>query len=300
MSEDLSRIVLGTAQLGSDYGIANQIGMPTMQGAVDIVQTAWENGIREFDSAQAYGKSEQVLGRAMADLGIADQIRVISKLDPTIDHLDADAVRRSVEHSLNHLGKKRLWTLMIHQEDRLSLWNDGLGKTLLDLKKRGVADRIGLSAYTPDTALAALATPGLDAVQVPANLLDIRFSSAGVFKTARESGKQVYIRSAFLQGLLLMAEMEIPEGLSAVLPAIEAIDKQCKEMKLSRRELALGYLKEAYPEAKVVIGVESAAQLMENCRSWVRPFPGQIAQRVFREVPELPERLLNPALWPAS
>ena len=60
-SNQPNRLVLGTAQLGMDYCIANTTGQPVYDTAKTIVQEAWESGICEFDTAQAYGQSEQVL-----------------------------------------------------------------------------------------------------------------------------------------------------------------------------------------------------------------------------------------------
>ena len=59
---DSMRLVLGTAQLGMNYGIANQTGKPELATARNIVRTAWEGGIRCFDTAQGYGDSERILG----------------------------------------------------------------------------------------------------------------------------------------------------------------------------------------------------------------------------------------------
>ena len=59
-------LVLGTAQLGMAYGISNLVGKPSFDTARDIVAEAYDCGIREFDTAQVYGNSEQVLGMLLA------------------------------------------------------------------------------------------------------------------------------------------------------------------------------------------------------------------------------------------
>ena len=48
IKQSVSRLVLGTAQLGMDYGIANITGQPVYNTARSIVQEAWESGICEF------------------------------------------------------------------------------------------------------------------------------------------------------------------------------------------------------------------------------------------------------------
>ena len=79
------RLVLGTAQLGLSYGIANKTGRPDQGVATAIVHEAWKNGIREFDTAQVYGDSEVVLGRALAELGISCEAKIITKIAPNLD-----------------------------------------------------------------------------------------------------------------------------------------------------------------------------------------------------------------------
>jgi spore coat polysaccharide biosynthesis protein SpsF len=64
------------------YGIANVRGKPTEGEALEIVNAAWTHGMRFFDTAQAYGDSKKVLGRAFRSLGFADQVKVVSKLSP--------------------------------------------------------------------------------------------------------------------------------------------------------------------------------------------------------------------------
>ena len=79
------RLVLGTAQLGMSYGIANSMGQPDQDVANAIVREAWDSGICKFDTAQAYGDSERVLGAALNVLGVVSVAKVISKLDPRLD-----------------------------------------------------------------------------------------------------------------------------------------------------------------------------------------------------------------------
>lgn len=73
-----SRLVLGTAQLGMAYGIANRSGEPDAKRARRIVMTAWDKRIREFDTAQAYGSSEQVLGDSIRAMDIGRAVKIIS------------------------------------------------------------------------------------------------------------------------------------------------------------------------------------------------------------------------------
>ena len=78
----LSRLALGTVQFGLPYGVANRSGQPPFKVARDILACAIEVGVTVLETAEGYGESEAVLGRALADLtsilvGVesADQMR---------------------------------------------------------------------------------------------------------------------------------------------------------------------------------------------------------------------------------
>ena len=49
-------MVLGTVQLGMNYGIANLDGKPDEEKSFSILRTALEGGINTLDTARAYGE----------------------------------------------------------------------------------------------------------------------------------------------------------------------------------------------------------------------------------------------------
>ncbi|MDF1875753.1 aldo/keto reductase, partial [Sulfurimonas sp. SAG-AH-194-I05] len=61
-NDRLSKLSLGTVQFGLDYGISNNSGQPSQKDVDNIVQYVYDNNINCFDTAQAYGNSESVLG----------------------------------------------------------------------------------------------------------------------------------------------------------------------------------------------------------------------------------------------
>jgi aryl-alcohol dehydrogenase-like predicted oxidoreductase len=145
----IDRLVLGTVQLGLPYGINNKTGKPDFRGACEIVKTAFDNGITRFDTAQAYGDSEEILGKAFLSLNINNKVKVYSKLDPKIDLSDEAAVRRSVDDSLCSLKIDRLDGLFLHHEGDLDFWDQGLCGVLQRLVTEGKVKSIGVSFYTP-------------------------------------------------------------------------------------------------------------------------------------------------------
>ncbi len=290
------RLVLGTAQLGIPYGINNKTGKPDYRGAVDIVQAAWESGIRIFDTAQAYGDSEKVLGMALRELGLAGKAVVITKTHPALDHTRTSDIVDSVKRSLDALGVPVLYGLMLHREDHLELLTNGLGDALSALLADGLVKHAGVSVYSPEKALACIDEDIIGLVQLPGNILDRRFEEAGFFDRAERRSKEIFLRSIFLQGLLLMAANEVPAGMDFAKPVLGRFAAVCSEMGLEPRQLCLGYIKRRFADVRVVFGAESAAQVTENVSAWNSVDLSDLAW--VDRIGDVDETVISPQMWP--
>jgi len=289
------RLVLGTAQLGMRYGIANTEGKPDQSVATAIIAEALDHGIYQFDTAQGYGDSEDVLGHALANQRRKDSVRIISKLPPVLDNPSSECLRKSVEQSIRRLGIDRLSGLMLHREEQLELWDHGLGQMMSALVKDGLVKQIGVSVYSPEKALQALECNDISIIQVPSNILDTRFEKSGVFNYAARLGKTVYVRSIFLQGLLLMEQL--PKHMHFAAKYHNAVRSLAHELGITVCELALWYAREAYPEARIVFGVDTPSQIQINVQYWEKERPSLEVASIRSRIGKVPERVLNPSLW---
>ena len=296
--QDVFRLVLGTAQLGMNYGISNRTGEPDLKTAEDIIKTAWESGICEFDTAQAYGQSEKILGRGFKNLGIASEARVITKFTPDVDHSDNAALNNALEVSLNNLGVESLYGLMLHREDMLDLWEKGLGRYLMGIVDSGRVAHVGVSVYSPEKAIQALNTEGISMIQIPTNLIDRRFEMAGVFDVADNLRKAIYIRSIFLQGLLLILPDTLPEHMRFAAPVLKRLVLLAQEVRLSIKELCIGYVNNTFPHARLVFGAETREQVKENLKYWNTSWSDGLTQKIQAKFEDIGEMILNPSLWP--
>jgi len=297
-TRDVSRLVLGTAQFGAAYGVVNQEGKPTRRRVKDIVKAAWQAGMRTFDTAQGYGDSESVLGLALAQIGIAGKVRIITKLDPGLDCRDVDAVQAAVVCSLEKLKIKRLYGVLLHREAWLDQWQAGVGASLELLKQSGLTEYVGVSVYSPDKALRAVQTAGIDLVQLPSSILDRRFEKAGVFRAAAAHGTQLFVRSVFLQGLLLIDPEATPPEMAFCRSALAQLAHFRRKTGLSAHELALAYVRDAYPEAAVVFGVETAEQLRHNVISWSAKDGDGLVRSVQTQLAAIAADVVDPRQWP--
>ncbi len=293
-----SRLVLGTVQLGLAYGINNRTGQPSMDQALAIVAEAWKNGIREFDTAQAYGTSEEVLGRVFAALKIGREAKVITKLDPKLGHQNVSDLDQGLQASLKKLGVARLSGLMLHHESQLDVWRQGLGVWFKRQQEKGFLEHVGASVYSPAKAMEALETDGIQFVQVPSNILDRRFDKAGVFRRAKELGKTIYIRSVYLQGLLLMRPQDIEPEMDFSRDSIKILHSLALDLGVSIEELCLGYVLSKWPEAQVVFGAETVEQAAVNAGLQRMEFHRLPLDKIDAAIGDVDEKMLNPVLWP--
>lgn len=274
--EDVPVLVLGTAQLGlPGYGVANRTGGLTPTEADAVVAAAWAAGGRFFDTAQAYGDSEERLGRALARLSTpGDEPRIITKLAQSAEAAGAVRVGDMVETSLEKLGRDRLWGLLLHRFSDLSGWESGLGDSLRALRAAGKIQYLGVSVYTADEAQTALAHPDMDVVQVPANAWDDQMIRAGVFEKARRRDKFLFVRSVFLQGLLLL-DPEAAEARVAGAGGMAAVWRRlCEERGIPPLVLALQWAAQwGWP---LVVGAETPDQVAAISRALARPHPGKV------------------------
>jgi aryl-alcohol dehydrogenase-like predicted oxidoreductase len=295
--EEVSRLVLGTAQLGMAYGIANVSGQPSADLAREIVRRAWEGGVRFFDTAQGYGRSEKVLGAALAGLGLAEEARVVTKLSPELDRCDARGIREAVEASVRRLGGRPLWGLMLHREGWLDVWDGPLGHTMRALRDGGLVKYLGASVYSAARAKEALSHEDIDILQIPASAWDGRMEDAGVFRLAGANDRLCFVRSIYLQGLLALAPRDVETRLPPAGPVARRWHGLAESLGVSVRLLAMRLA--LAMGAPLVVGAETIEQIGENLAMLAEgPLEADQIRRVREALGPVPEELVNPSLWP--
>lgn len=283
------KIALGTVQFGLEYGVANTKGRVPEETAQDILGLARELGVDTLDTAATYGTSEEVLGRT----GV-DAFKVISKVPPGTEHLGKPAnwVKRCIDQSLSNLRCDSLYGLLLHRPlDLLQSNGRELYDALVDIKRQGLAEKIGISVYGPGD-LEKLAAFDFDLVQAPMNILDRRLKNSGWLEKLSKQGTEVHIRSAFLQGLLLMPAAQRPEYFKPWRSLFTEYDAWVAGQQLTPLQACLGYL-HGHPEInKIVVGVDTPEQLREIVSGAKTPTP-----TVPDNIQTSDLNLINPGLW---
>jgi aryl-alcohol dehydrogenase-like predicted oxidoreductase len=295
---DRGRIILGTAQLGSAYGIANSLGQPDDDGVVSIVRAATKSGITGFDTAAAYGTSERRLGEALARLGLNRAVKVTSK--GSIEGRHAWQLQDIVGTSLRDLRLEQLDSWLLHREDEIRGWSASFREEARKLLERGCVGSFGVSVYSLDAALVALHEGCFDTIQCPANPFDRRFLRSGALEQFVKIGGRVALRSIYLQGLCLMNPADVPDGVEHGKRAVTLLRDFCAGHRVNRDEFCLHYVlhRSSHLRAGIIVGCESAKQLVRNVEMFERSslYPA-LFEEWDRLWPEDLEPLISPFAW---
>lgn len=257
----MTKLALGTAQFGLNYGVANKAGKVSHQEVREIIALAKEKGIDTIDTAVAYGDSEKVLGF----LGVSD-FRVVTKLGGISAGLPElrDKVQAEVERSLERLGVRSLYGLLLHTPaDLFSENGEALAATLIELKKKGFFCKVGVSVYDPQELRRVMQVMSPDLVQLPINLVDRRFEREGLLKELHDRGVVIHARSAFLQGVLLMSYEKRPKWFQRWHKIFKAWEVAKQKTPVSAAALCLSYPLSLEEVDRIVVGVDSLRQLSE-------------------------------------
>ena len=300
----VSRLTLGTVQLGLPYGIANKTGMPSEDESFEILEEAWNSGVVSFDTATAYGRSEEILGRYFKGKKptIITKLHVRPSPGAGSDEVERE-MRAIVESSLCNLGIRSVPLLLLHNTDVLATHGDAVIAGFRSLKREGMIEYAGISVSRNTDEEYRLIGDKLyddtfEAVQFPLNILDHRPIRYGVLKRLKEAGKLVFARSLFLQGLIYLTERELPEHLreaSALLAAIKELAQRCG---VSVSQMAVSFVRDLEGVDSLVIGAETPVQVRENVRLLVGPsLPESLTEEIMRRFSEVPDYIITPHLW---
>jgi aryl-alcohol dehydrogenase-like predicted oxidoreductase len=257
----VERLALGTVQFGLEYGVANRGGQVSAEDAAAILGRALEMGIDTLDTAIAYGVSEETLGR----IGVQEW-NVVTKLPALPESTDdiSGWVEGAVTGSLLRLRISKLHGLLLHDPRQLAgAMGDPLFEALTHLKEQDLVGKIGISIYHPADLDALCGRYSLDLVQAPFNVLDRRIATSGWLARLHDAGTEVHVRSAFLQGLLLMTPGARPGGFSRWQPLWDRWDNWLSYSNLTALRASLGFALSAPGVDRVVVGVDNLAQLEE-------------------------------------
>ena len=283
-----SRLILGTVQFGLPYGINNANGKPAKESVFDILHFAHDNGIRQLDSAPAYGDSQLLIGEFIEKTGKLFDVNTKFHKD------DHHTIAQQLEQALSQLKIRQVNTYFYHRFEDFTNAPETLTELKM-LKEEGKIINIGVSIYTNDEFEKAISIEAIDVIQLPFNLLDNASKRGTLMLRAKKEGKELQVRSVFLQGLFFK-ESGLSEALQPLSKYLDLLKNIAQSHHTSMFNLALGYAFAKQAVDGIIIGVDTKEQLTRNLESANHTLAHAIVTQI-DQIAVKEEALLYPYNW---
>ena len=290
-------LILGTVQLGLDYGINNRYGKPDIEKSFEMLDYAFNNGIKILDTANAYGDSESVIGQYISNTG--NEFKIATKLSSFDNSMDIqDFFNNQLLSSLELLSKDKIDYYLIHNFNDLFENHDLLNL----LKNNDKILNIGVSLYEPSELEFILQnfSKDIDFVQIPFNILDSRWINDDLLSRTKEENIKIFVRSIFVQGLIFMDdEHEINKIHPVLKDYIDFIRKLSFEKNVPINKLAMDYVKSYSEIDGILIGCDTIGQLKENIYQFNSDiiFNKEDINNIINLTKNIPNKIIDPRRW---
>ena len=264
---EVSEVSFGTVSLGVPYGIAvsGKEDMICEKDAVELLRSALDKGINFFDTARAYGCSEERIGKAFKDerqnVVIATKC---SHLHDDNEQLPSDSeLKRIIDSSLNEslsaLQTDYVDIYMMHNADLNILSNQTIVETFSEYKKNGLARAIGVSTYSVAETKKAIESGIWDVVQLAYNLMDQ--SQGELFSLAEQKGVGIVVRSVLFKGILTDRGRSLHPELKAVEKHREVYNELLSKDIPTLSDLATKFVLSHKQVSSVLVGIDKSEYL---------------------------------------
>jgi len=250
----IEKLILGTAQIGLNYGINNSKFMST-EDANQILNIAHSSGINFLDTAETYGVSHKRIGdfhrNTRKRFDVITKIKSFGRIED---------FKAKIEGFLKELNVDKLYCLEVHSTQLGEINVDEYFNQVKDLVKN-----FGISIYTEEDYYSLKTKLEPNIVQLPFNILDNLTHRGSLFTELKDNGVKIHARSIFLQGILtsnfnqlLLNDPELTRTMNFL--------KSLINKNQSIEGLAMSYALLNKDVDGVIFGVDSIVQLEENIR----------------------------------
>ena len=283
------KLILGTAQLGLNYGISGK--KPDYKDSIDILKFCEKNNILTFDTAQGYGNSEEIL----SSISNNNDIRIITKIDFK-DKSDIDYIIKSINKSCKNLKVKNIDVLLLHSFADFK--NKTIINNLVRIKKSGLIKKLGASVYNVNEAKEIIQDKNFSVIQIPFNYLDRQWDDPQFQKDIYKSNIEIHVRSIFLRGILINDFKYWPK-INNVYDIYNKIQDLCAKYKLSKIELVIGFIKSIKWINGIIFGVDNINQLSECVEYFnnIKDFDDIVVKDIENVLSPISSELIDPRLW---
>jgi D-threo-aldose 1-dehydrogenase len=309
---DIGRLGYGAANVGNLYRAI------TDDEAWQILDAAWDCGIRYFDTAPHYGLglSERRLGAFLAtkrrsEFTVSTKVGRLLRPNPDgagrmddendfvvpadverVWDFTPDGVRRSLEESLERLGLDSVDIVFAHDPERFDLrrgLDDGL-PALAKLRAEGLVEAVGVGSMSTEALRHAAASGVLDLLMVAGRFtLADQSAAETVIAECRAHGVRIVAAAVFNSGLLAKPAPSadsrfdygpVPPELLARVLRVEAV---CSEYGVPLPVAAVQYPLQESSVVSVVVGGARPDQVRQNALNVEADVPAELWDRLRAE-----------------
>lgn len=278
----MPRLVIGTAQWGSDYGVTNHSGQLSDATVGQILNGMNEFLIQDLDTAAAYGNAESRIAQL-----VPSSVRIQTKIsgkDP-----GTQSIIGRLSESLTLLNRSFVHSVLIHDWCTLtSVERDSAVRQLEQAQAENLTHKIGISIYEVSELIpASQLFQGQFVSQIPINILDQRF----VHEHQNYPLVEFQARSIFLQGLLLDRTGNFSQH-----PDLMLAKTFCKENGISPLQAILIFISQQDWLESVVIAPTALTELQEIQQVWEK-IPTMGLALHFENLQSHDDHLIDPRTW---
>jgi D-threo-aldose 1-dehydrogenase len=286
-------IGFGTSGLGGmpdTYGY--DVGEERARATVRAV-LARADGFLDSSRNYGFGRSEARIGAVVRELGGWPEGRVLStKLDRDMEsgRFDGAQARRSVEASLEALGRDRVEILHLHDPEHVAdpAGVDGALAELMRMREEGLAGAVGLAAGRIDVMMPLLGAWDFDALITHNRWTLVNRNAGPMLELAAERGISVMNAAPYAGGALAKGAAHgryvYQEATEAMLAPVRRVEAVCARHGVPPGAVALQFSMRDPRIVSTICGV-TRPERVEETLAWAEwPVP----QAVWDELADLP------------
>ena len=290
MDTEVTFLGFGALEIGRNWGLGDDKERPAEEVAGQVLNTVLDAGINLIDSASAYHRSEERIGKYVSsrrsEYVLATKCGEHSSEPSTYYDFSYDAITESIDRSLKLLNTDVIDLIQIHfGPDSEGVLNRG--ETVRAMKDARAAGKVRYLGASIDGELAkrCILSGDFDVMQMGYNLF--YQANAENIRLCKERGMGVLIRSGLGNGLLT-------SRVASNLDRLGEQDRAKAEKLLKLVEgdtelltaLGLHFLYENDGNSSVIVGTKKPANVLKNVELLSRDLPEGLLEKAKAVVSE--------------
>jgi len=246
-------IIVGTAQLGTNYGIANKNTNIIFKKRTELLNLMYQNNLCNFDTAYAYENSHKIIGQWIKKYST---FPIINTKIPNLQ--DNKNIEFYFYESLKQLNVIKIKNLFLHNPLD---WNKKEVKEfIINITGKNKIAEFGLSIYETKQVIN---DPLIKILQIPGNIFNQDILLSEELNKFTSNGGKIQIRSVLIQGLLMMKPHLIPSNMQKTKAGVSYFQDTAKELNINKIHLAILCINYLLPEAEIIIGIDNKLQVKD-------------------------------------